>query len=89
MKFSIKAVLAFAVVLTPALAFAQSGSTITRDQVRAQLVQLEEAGYNPLTNCTGDCPASLRRAEDVLSQRKVNADAAYGPALNGTAQSGQ
>jgi hypothetical protein len=92
MKRSIKlaiAIAAIAAVLLPAAAAtAQTIQPLTRDQVRAELLQLESAGYNPLSNCTGDCPGSLRRAEAVLDQRRNSANAAYGPALEGTEQSG-
>jgi hypothetical protein len=89
MKLSIKTAFACAAVLFPALAFAQSGDTVTREQVRAQLEQLEQAGYNPLNGCSGDCPGSLRRSENVLAKQRANANAGYGPELNGTVQSGQ
>ena len=89
MNSSIKAAFVTTVVLVPALAFAQSSGPLTREQVRTQLVQLERAGYNPLSDCSGNCPGSLRRAEAVVVQQQTDANAAYGPALNGTVQSGK
>lgn len=89
MNSSIKVALATAVLLVPAFAFAQSNEPLTRDQVRAQLVQLEKAGYNPLADCPGECPESLRHAEAVIAQQQANTNAAYGPASNGTVQSGK
>lgn len=89
MNLSIKAALVTAVLLVPACAFAQSSEPLTREQVRAQLVQLEKAGYNPFGDCPGDCPGSLQRAEAVVAQQRANANAAYGPALDGTVQSGK
>ncbi|WP_241018189.1 DUF4148 domain-containing protein [Paraburkholderia sp. Tr-20389] len=86
---SIKAAFVTAVVLVPALAFAQTNVPLTRGQVRAQLVQLENAGYNPLADCSGDCPGSLQRAQAIIAQQEANANAAYGPAFNGTEQSGK
>lgn len=88
MNFSIAAIIA-AVFLLPAVASAQSSDTLTREQVRAELVQLERAGYNPLSNCTGDCPGSLRRAEAVIMREQATASAAYGSGSSGTAQSGR
>jgi hypothetical protein len=88
MKLSIKAIIAAATVLLPALAFAQSNVPLTRAQVRAQLIELEKAGYNPVDDCTGDCPEGLARAEAV-AQKQTEANAAYGPALNGTVQAGK
>lgn len=91
MKLSIKAIIATATVLIPALAFAQTNGPLTRAQVRAQLIELEKAGYNPGVDCSGDCPEGLARAEAVVArqQAQANANAAYGPALNGTVQAGK
>jgi hypothetical protein len=89
MNLSIKAAFVTAVVLIPALAFAQSSEPLTREQVRAQLVQLERAGYDPFVDCAGNCPGGLRRAEAVVAQQQKNANASYGPALAGTVQSGK
>ncbi|MBN3760796.1 DUF4148 domain-containing protein [Burkholderia sp. Ac-20365] len=85
----IKAAIVTVAVLLPAAAFAQSNEPLTRGQVRAELLQLEDAGYNPLSNCTGDCPGSLRRAEALLARRQQNASASYGPGTGGTEQSGR
>jgi hypothetical protein len=89
MKLSIKAAIATAAVLIPALAFAESNGPLTRAQVRAQLIELEQAGYNPGADCPGDCPEGLARAEAVIAQRQADANAAYGPALNGTVKAGK
>jgi hypothetical protein len=89
MKLSIKAILVAATVLVPAFAFAESSGPLTRAQVRAQLVELERAGYNPGADCAGDCPEGLHRAEAVVAQRQTNANTAYGPDSNGTVQAGK
>jgi hypothetical protein len=90
MNVSIKAAaFAAAVLLVPAVAFAQSSEPLTREQVRAQLVQLEQAGYNPLADCPGECPEGLRHAEAVVAQQQSSANAAYGSGLSGTVQSGK
>jgi hypothetical protein len=78
-----------AATLAPALASAQSIEPLTRDQVRAELVQLENAGFDPFNDCTGDCHGSLRRAEASLAHRRSDASNAYGPGFDGTAQSGR
>jgi hypothetical protein len=78
---------ATAVALIPALAFAQANEPNTSAQNRAELVQLEKAGYNP--DCSMNCEVSLRRAQAVIAQQRANESASYGPALNGTAQSGK
>jgi hypothetical protein len=89
MKFVLKAAFIVVAVLVPAAAFAQSTAPLTREQVRADLLQLENAGYNPLSSCTGDCPGSLRRAEAILTQRKNDPGAAYGPVFEGNEQAGK
>jgi hypothetical protein len=89
MKFSIKGALVAVVALVPVLAFAQSSQPLTRSQVRAELVQLENAGYNPFADCPGPCSGSLERAEAVVAQQQASANSAYGPAANGTVQSGK
>ena len=89
MNLSIKTAFITAVALVPALAFAQSNAPLTRAQVRAELVQLENAGYNPLADCSGNCPGSLQHAEAVVAQQRANANSGYGPALSGTQQSGK
>ncbi|MDR5795094.1 MULTISPECIES: DUF4148 domain-containing protein [unclassified Caballeronia] len=88
MNASIATIIA-AVFLLPALASAQSSDPVTREHVRAELARLERAGYNPLSNCTGDCPGSLRRAEAVIMREQAAASTAYGSGSSGTAQSGR
>lgn len=89
MNLSIKTAFVAAVALVPALAFAESSGPLTRAQVRAELIQLEKAGYNPLADCQGDCPEGLRRAEAAVARQQNNANSDYGPGLNGTVQSGK
>ncbi|WP_250502489.1 DUF4148 domain-containing protein [Caballeronia sp. AZ7_KS35] len=78
-----------AMLMVPLMASAQSNETLTRDQVRTELVQLERAGYDPLSQCSGDCPGSLRRAQAVIMRERAAGSTAYGPGTNGTAQSGR
>ncbi|SAL13526.1 membrane protein [Caballeronia arvi] len=69
----------------PTFAFAQSNAPVTRAQVRAELVQLEKAGYNPSEDRV-NYPQNLQAA-----QARVNAEnggSAYGPSTAGTSQSG-
>ena len=59
MKALISAVAAAAILSIPALSFAQqSDAQPTRAQVRAELAQLEKAGYNPNANDTA-YPANI------------------------------
>lgn len=50
MKSMIRIVVATVAVAASFSAFAQSNDGVTRAQVKAQLVQLERAGYNPGLN---------------------------------------
>ena len=47
MKSLIQAVVVAAALAAPVAVFAQSNQPVTRAQVRAELVQLEKAGYHP------------------------------------------
>ncbi|MGF6753330.1 DUF4148 domain-containing protein [Paraburkholderia sp. GAS42] len=88
MKSLIKAV-ALAVVLTaPVVSFAQSNGPVTRAQVRADLVQLEKAGYNPnLDSIT--YPDNIQAAEARVSAQKAAAQTSgYGPSTTGSSQAG-
>ena len=56
-------VIAIAAAITPALASAHSPNEgLTRAQVEAQLVQIEEAGYNPVQK-DNHYPQSIQQAE--------------------------
>jgi hypothetical protein len=93
MKSLIKAVALAAVLVVPAVSFAQSqgdNGPVTRAQVRNELVQLEAAGYRPNVNDI-NYPNDLQRA-----QARVNAEngaavvqtSGYGGAATGSSQSG-
>lgn len=63
--------IALCALSVPALSFAQSSAPITRAQVYAELVALEQAGYVPSGGESTDYPAALQAAE-----AKVSADQA-------------
>jgi hypothetical protein len=96
MKSLISAVavtVAAAALAAPTFAFAQqSDAPLTRAQVRAELVQLEKAGYNPnLSDPT--YPANIQAAEARVHAQTV-AQAApqsndYGSVAAGSSQSGR
>jgi hypothetical protein len=98
----VQAALVAAMVAAPALAFAQGDSSDpsapkTRAEVKAELIQLEQAGYNPATANDETYPNEIQAAEARVSQQQGVAQAqtpvaetsGYGPAMSGTAQSGQ
>jgi len=92
MKSFIKAVAIAAVLAVPAVSFAQSNGPLTRAQVRAQLVALEKAGYDPATADSYDYPANIQAAEARVAEQNAAAranTAGYGPVVNGSSQSGQ
>ncbi len=82
MKFAIRSIM-LAVAITPAFALAaQSSSVLTRAEVRAQIVQVEQAGYNPARKDI-HYPQSIQQAEARIrsSEPAQQADTAgYGPA---------
>lgn len=61
---SLQAVVVTAVLATPLASIAQqSNAPVTRAEVRAELVQLERAGYNPAKRDTATYPADIQAAE--------------------------
>ena len=92
MKTLISAVAVAAALAVPALSFAQqSDAPLTRAQVRADLVQLEKAGYNPNVS-DPSYPSNIQAAEarvstQTLAQAPQSSD--YGSVANGSSQSGR
>ncbi|KVA26533.1 hypothetical protein WI44_25935 [Burkholderia cepacia] len=91
MKSLIKAVALAALAAAPVVSFAQSQQPLTRAQVRAELVQLEKAGYNP--NDWINYPENIQAAQAKIAAAQntgAQADATgYGSNPVGTSQSGQ
>ena len=58
--------IAAAVIALPIASHAQSTGTVTRAQVRAELVQLEKAGYHPANN-DPHYPDDIQAAETRIS----------------------
>jgi hypothetical protein len=77
--------LAFAVVLV-APALSHAATPLTRAQVRAELIGLEEAGYNPVDD--NHYPQNLKHAQAIVA-RQSEASTAYGSDTAGASQSGQ
>jgi hypothetical protein len=72
----------------PALAFAQSNGPVTRAQVRADLVAVEKAGYNPALASDPYYPADIQAAEAKVAAQHADAAQAYGGVQTGTSASG-
>ncbi|AQQ34932.1 DUF4148 domain-containing protein [Burkholderia cenocepacia] len=87
MKSLIKAVALAALVAAPVVSFAQSNQQpLTRAQVRAELVQLEKAGYNP--NDWINYPENIQAAQAKNAGAQADATG-YGSNPVATSQSGQ
>ncbi|MDE1181786.1 DUF4148 domain-containing protein [Paraburkholderia sp.] len=87
MKSLIKAVAIAAVLAAPVASFAQSNQPVTRAEVRAQLVQLEKAGYNPSQNDLY-YPANVQAAQARVAPVNTVEQSGFGSSTNGNSQSG-
>ncbi|WP_042259982.1 DUF4148 domain-containing protein [Paraburkholderia heleia] len=83
----IKSLIVAAVVAVPVVSFAQSAEPLTRAQVRAELVQLEKAGYNPAADYN-DYPQHIEAAEAKVSALNGAAASAFGGVANGSSAAG-
>jgi hypothetical protein len=90
MKSLFEAAVIAALITAPLAAFAQSSQPLTRAEVRADLVQVEKAGYNP--NDWIHYPENIQAAEARVAAEKGGAQAettSYGSGSNGSSQVGQ
>ncbi|HEY4804561.1 MAG TPA: DUF4148 domain-containing protein [Paraburkholderia sp.] len=76
-----------ALVAVPALSFAQSSQPLTRAEVKAELVQLQRAGYNPASDDT-QYPANLQAALARVSAEHGAAASAFGGVAQGASEAG-
>jgi hypothetical protein len=97
MKSLIKAVAIAAVLAAPVAAFAQaSQQPVTRADVRNELIQIEQAGYNPATSNDVNYPADIQAAErrvqaqnaTVAQTQPVADTSGYGAPMSGSSQAG-
>ena len=89
-KSLIPAVVIVSALAAPTFAFAQStdnNGPLTRAEVKAQLVQLEKAGYNPAGDEV-DYPANIQAAQARVDAQNAQAATAYGPSTSGTSAMG-
>jgi hypothetical protein len=94
MKSLIQAVVIAVAIAAPVASFAQSSQNqpLTRAEVRAQLEQLEQAGYYPGRSGRDPYyPADIQAAEaKVAAQNAAQAQAtSYGSGSNGSTQAGE
>jgi cytochrome c556 len=88
MKSLIQAVVVAAALAAPVAVFAQSNQPLTRAQVRAELVQLEKAGYNPARGEDPYYPADVQAAEAKVAAQNAAATG-YGGVVTGTSDAGR
>jgi hypothetical protein len=93
MKTLASLVIAAAALAAPVLSFAQSTDQgLTRAQVRAELVQLERAGYNPSDSSDTRYPIDVQAAEAKVaaaSNTQTGHDAVGGTPMSGTSDAGK
>ncbi|KIG01776.1 DUF4148 domain-containing protein [Caballeronia concitans] len=70
----------------PLAAFSQTDATLTRAQVRAELKQLEQVGYDPAKGENPTYPTDIQAAETRLQMQK--GATGYGGASSGSSGSG-
>ena len=68
MKSVVIAVAAASALSIPLAAFSQSDPTLTRAQVRAELQQIEQAGYDPAKSADGDIELRNRPFRQLARQ---------------------
>ncbi|CAD6554169.1 MULTISPECIES: DUF4148 domain-containing protein [Paraburkholderia] len=85
MKSLVQAVVIAAALAAPVAVFAQSNQPVTRAQVRADMVQVEKAGFNPARSNPNEYPANVQAAEARVAAQ----NSAVGGVNNGSSQAGQ
>lgn len=88
MKSLIKAVVIVASLAASATVFAQSNSPINRAQVRAELIQLQQAGYRVGDGDEAHYPDAVQAAQARIAARNSNTSG-YGGSAAGSSQSGR
>ncbi|MBN3751963.1 DUF4148 domain-containing protein [Paraburkholderia sp. Tr-20389] len=83
----LQSIIVAALFALPIASFAQSNQPLTRAEVRAQLVELQQAGYNAAVDAT-QYPKNLQEAEARISAQKFAANSAYGEADGAKSASG-
>lgn len=95
MKSLVQVAVVAAALVAPVVSFAQSSSPITRAQVRAELVQLQQAGYNAARGEDPHYPDSIQAAtarvaaqENAVAQARGVDNSGYGVQAQGASASG-
>jgi hypothetical protein len=90
MKPLVHLILAGMAAASPFVSLAQGTTTITREQVRAELIQLEDAGYHVGDGDQTTYPEKIQAAEAKISMQdsRQTSSASLGGATSGTSASG-
>lgn len=92
MRTSMRTIATAIALLVPVMSWAQSSNgPLTREQVRAQLIQLERAGYNPAQRDNETYPTRLQAAEARVAAQNGTVGTAttgVGGTTNGSSASG-
>ncbi|GJH32479.1 DUF4148 domain-containing protein [Paraburkholderia hospita] len=86
MKLIVNVAAVSAALLFPFAAFAQSSAPLTRAEVRQQVIELENAGYNPSTSDSTAYPENIQAAQRRLDAAR--AGGGYGGVADGSGTSG-
>lgn len=86
MKSLIQAVAVAAALVVPVASFAQSNGPVTRAQVRAEIVQLQQVGYHVGDGDNAHYPEAIEAAEARVAA--LNGNNAYGGVANGSSEAG-
>jgi hypothetical protein len=78
MKSLIQSVAVALALVVPVASFAQSNGPVTRAQVRAELVQLEKAGYHVGDGDHTTYPREIQAAEAKVAAQQVAENGGYG-----------
>ncbi|WP_244815331.1 DUF4148 domain-containing protein [Caballeronia sp. Lep1P3] len=87
-KSIVPAIVIASALAVPALAQASDNGALTRAEVKAQLVQLERAGYNPASDHT-TYPANIQAAQARLDASQGVAATSFGGVSEGASASGR
>ncbi|MFM0017911.1 DUF4148 domain-containing protein [Paraburkholderia azotifigens] len=92
MKKLLHAALVTTLLASPVPSFAQSNGTVSRAQVKAELRELEQAGYYRARSEAANYPGDIQAAEARVTQRNLasrsGANSAEGGVTSGSALSG-
>jgi hypothetical protein len=84
-RFTLAAILAVGLLAGPVASYAQTNDPVTRAQVRADLISVEQAGYSPSAGEDVHYPADIQAADAKAATQN---DSSYGGVAQGTSGSG-